>query len=76
VFDENTIVAIAEVLLKRIAIGPRRKPCCEVGVLLRCVVGVRHDDKLLVLTWMRLRLYVQGWQWSVKTSKITTQPKA
>jgi hypothetical protein len=38
--DKSTIVAIAEVLLKGIAIGPGREARREVGVFLRCVVGV------------------------------------
>jgi hypothetical protein len=37
---ESTIVAVTEVLLEGIAIGPGREACCEVGVFLRCVVGV------------------------------------
>jgi hypothetical protein len=38
--DGSTIVAITEVLLERIAIGPGGKSCREIGVFLRCMVGV------------------------------------
>jgi hypothetical protein len=58
--DGNTIVPIAEVLLEGIAIGPGREPCRKVGVFLRCVIGIRHDDKLWMLTWMEVEVVCIG----------------